>query len=361
MKKLIAGVLLLFIIVLFTIAYTRFLSPATQFAGKEKFFYIYTNNSGQQAVLDMLEKDSIVKNKSHFDWLAAKMKYWDNVRPGRYKITSGMSVREILFLIRSGRQTPVKLVINKLRLPQDLAKLLDRSLEADSAFIMGFLTNNDTLKNFGLSDTSLYAYIIPDTHEVLWTWPVEKVLVKLVDERKKWWQKEQREAKAEALGLTPDEVHILASIIEEETNKKDEKPLVASVYLNRLKIGMPLQADPTIRFALKDFTGNRVFYKQLRTPSPYNTYLNRGLPPGPICTPSKITIDAVLNAPKTDYIFFVANADLMGGHTFTTNLADHERVARVYQDSLTAWLKRKAVKEKAKRDSLAKTGQTTAK
>jgi UPF0755 protein len=272
-----------------------------------------------------------------------------------------MSVREIVFLLRSGNQEPVRLVINKLRVPTDLAKVLDRGLEADSASILRFITNNDSLKALGLTDVNLYANIIPDTHEVLWTWPLERVLNKLVEERNKWWQKNEREAKAAALGLTPDELHTLASIVEEETNKNDEKPLVASVYLNRIKKGMPLQADPTVRFALKDFKTNRVYYNQLRTPSPYNTYINKGLPPGPICTPSKKTLEAVLNTPETDYIFFVANADLMGGHTFTTNLTDHSRAARVYQDSLSAWLKRKAIKEKAKHDSNEKAGEKAAK
>jgi UPF0755 protein len=197
------------------------------------------------------------------------------------------------------------------------------------------------------------AYIIPDTYEVIWTWSPERVLQKLKEDRERWWNKNDRKALAAKIGLSQEDVHTLASIVEEETNKKDDKPKVASVYLNRLKMGMPLQADPTIRFALKNFTMNRVLFVHLRTPSPYNTYLNKGLPPGPICAASPSSLDAVLNAPKTDYIFFVADADLMGGSTFTTNLADHNKAAKVYQDSLSAWLKRKAIREKAKKDSIA--------
>ncbi|MCU0404934.1 MAG: endolytic transglycosylase MltG [Chitinophagaceae bacterium] len=359
MKKLLVFAIISIVAILMAIAYFRFLSPATRFQGKERMIYIPSVDANRETVLSILAKDSIVKNPDHFDWLADKMKYWESIKPGRYAISKDMNVREIVFLLRSGRQTPVRLVINKLRLPKDLVKVLDRAIEADSASIMVFIQNRDSLKNFGVTDTSLFSNIIPDTYEVLWTWPVQKVLTKLLDERERWWNKNDRKAKADALGLTQDEVHILASIVEEETNKKDEKPTVASVYINRLKRGMPLQADPTVRFAMKDFTSNRVLYAHLKTPSPYNTYVNRGLPPGPICTPSPVTLDAVLNAPETDYIFFVANADLMGGHTFTTNLTDHNRAAKVYQDSLSAWLKRKAIKEKAKKDSMEKAGKNT--
>lgn len=354
-KKIALGTIALLLIASF-FAYSRFFAPATQFSGKERIIYIYSNNANKDAILESLKKDSIVKNSSAVDWLASQMKYWEAIKPGRYKIMSGSSVFAIVKQLRSGIQTPSRLVINKLRLPQDLAKLLDKTLESDSAEIMEFISSSDEMKKLGLNNTNLMAYIIPDTYEVLWTWSPERVLQKLIEDRERWWSKKERKMLADKMGLTQDEVHTLASIVEEETNKSDDKPLVASVYLNRLKIGMPLQADPTIRYALKNFTMNRVLYVHLRTPSPYNTYLNKGLPPGPICTPTPATIDAVLNAPKTEYIFFVADANLMGGSTFTTNLSDHNKAARVYQDSLTSWLKRKAIREKAKKDSIAKLG-----
>ncbi len=354
-KKIALGTIALLLIAAF-FAYNRFFAPATQFSGKEKIIFIYSGNATKNAVLEMLKKDSIVLKTGAIDWLGSKMKYWENIKPGRYKITLGMSNHEIIKLLRSGIQSPSKLVINKLRLPIDLGKPLDKALESDSATIMRFITDTQALKKLGLNDANLMAYIIPDTYEVIWTWSPERVLQKLKEDRERWWNKNDRKALAEKIGLSQEDVHALASIVEEETNKKDDKPKVASVYLNRLKIGMPLQADPTIRYALKNFTMNRVLYVHLRTPSPYNTYLNKGLPPGPICTPSPATIDAVLNAPKTEYIFFVADANLMGGSTFTTNLSDHNKAARVYQDSLTAWLKRKAIREKAKKDSIAKLG-----
>lgn len=329
------------------VGYFRYLAPATGFSEKEKFLLIYTNNANKSAVLGSLEKEDLLKNTKAFAELAGWAGYWDKIKPGRYRIEKGMSVLSVVRLLRNGIQTPSKLVINKLRLPEDLAKVISRAIEADSATIMAFLSNKDSMASCGLTPDNWSANLIPNTYEVYWTYPPSKTMKRLKDEHDKWWSKNDRKARAAAKNLTPEQVHILASIVEEESNSKEDRPKIASVYMNRIKKGMPLQADPTIRFALKNFKMNRVLYTHLRTPSPYNTYLNRGLPPSPICTPLPSTLENVLDAPETDYIFFVADADLRGGSTFTTNLADHNRAAKLYQDSLTAWLKRKAAKETA--------------
>ena len=338
-----------------------FFASTTRFTASEISLYIPTQTANKETLLRMLEEDSVITSKEAFNWMAGKLEYWENIKPGRYKIQKGISVFKIIKLLRSGRQTPTRLVINRLRLPSDFAKVISRSIESDSTAVMVLLNNKEKMKELGFNETNWPAMIIPDTYELLWTWEPEKVLEKLKTERDKWWSLKDRKEKATAHGLTPYEVHIVASIVEEETNKKEDKPLVASVYLNRIKIGMPLQADPTVRFAMKDFKSNRVLYTHLKTQSPYNTYLNRGLPPGPICTATPQTLEAVLNAPKTDFIFFVANADLMGGSTFTQNLNEHNKAARLYQDSLNAWLKRKDVKEKAFRDSIAAGKETKSK
>jgi UPF0755 protein len=338
-----------------------FLAPTTRFTASETHIYLPTMGADRETILRILQEDSVVSRIEAFDWMAKKLEYWENIKPGRYKIEKEFSVFKIIKLLRSGQQSPTRLVINRLRLPSDFAKVISRSIESDTAVIMAFLNNKEKMKELGFNETNWPAMIIPNTYELLWTWEPEKVLEKLKTERDKWWAQDSREEKAAALGLTPFEVHIVASIVEEETNKKQDKPLVASVYLNRIKKGMPLQADPTVRFARKDFKSNRVLYTHLRTPSPYNTYLNRGLPPGPICTATPQTLEAVLEAPKTDYIFFVANADLMGGSTFTKNLSDHNKAARLYQDSLSTWLKRKAIKERAILDSIAAGKETVLK
>jgi UPF0755 protein len=357
MLKYVLGAIMLMVAVVALLGYTWFLAPATGFSQNQKIIYIPSKNANMTKLLEIIKADTIVNNPGNFTWWAKQMNYTENIKPGRYKVTSGMSVRQIVNMLRSGNQFPSRLVINRLRLPEDLAKVLSKSLETDSATALAFITNKDSMALLGLSTENWSANIIPDTYEVFWTWTPAKAMKKLIDDHQKWWKKNNRLALAEAKGLSPEQVHIMASIVEEETNRKEDKPLVASVYLNRLALGMPLQADPTIRFAIKDFKINRVLFSHLRTPSPYNTYLNRGLPPAPICTATQSSLDAVLNAPKTDYIFFVANADLRGGSTFTTNLSDHNKAARLYQDSLTAWLKRKAVSEGAAKDSLTKTGQ----
>jgi UPF0755 protein len=322
------------------VLYYKFLSPKTNFAAGKKYLYIRTIHATRQAVIDSLVSDSILSNVSDFEWLAAKMNYWEKIKPGRYQIPKGASVLDVLRKLRNGDHNPVNLVINKLRLPEDLARLIGKNFEADSLSVMHWLDS---------AGIDHFHHIIPNTYSFPWTYKLNRIFKKLDEEYDRWWKQDDRVQKASIKGYTLDQIYIIASIVEEETNIPSDKLNIASVYFNRLQKGMPLQADPTIRYALKNFTMNRVYYNNLAVASPYNTYRNTGLPPGPICTPSPATIDAVLNAPKTDYLFFVANADLMGGSTFTSNLADHDKAAKVYQDSLNAWLIRKAA-----RDSIAK-------
>jgi UPF0755 protein len=193
--------------------------------------------------------------------------------------------------------------------------------------------------------------IIPDTYFLNWNTSPQKILLRLKDEQEKFWSRDDRLQKAVALNLSQNQVYTLASIVEEETNMNDEKGNIASVYMNRLSANMKLAADPTIKYALKDFSLKRIYTGYLGVQSPYNTYMYKGLPPGPICTPQAITIDAVLNAPKTDYLFFVAKSDFSGYHQFTSNFADHEKYAKLYQLALDTLIARKL------QDSLNKTTQ----
>ncbi len=244
-------------------------------------------------------------------------------------------------MLRNNQQSSVNLIINKLRTREDLAKLIGKNFEVDSADVAKFLNDKDSLAKFGVNEATFMTLVIPNTYSLLWTTSTNKIIKRLKTESEKFWEKKSRKQLAEKLGLSTEGVYTIASIVEEETNKNDEKGNVASVYLNRLKRGMPLGADPTIKFALQDFSIKRILYGHLQVQSPYNTYKNAGLPPGPICTPSPKTIDAVLNAPKTDYIFFVAKSDFSGYHTFTTNFADHIKYAKEYQKKLDEYLARK--------------------
>ncbi len=219
-----------------------------------------------------------------------------------------MSIVNLVRMLRAGRQEPVNLVITKLRIKEDLAKKIGNNFETDSNSVIKFLNNNDSLSQFDVDTNSLMTIVIPNTYTFTWNTSLQKILKKLHTEEIRFWN-DNRIKEAQKLQLSQKEVYTLASIVEEETNKQEDKGKVASVYLNRMRKGMRLAADPTVKFAMKNFELKRIYTKYLSYPSPYNTYTNAGLPPGPICTPSIRTIDAVLNMPETDYIFFVARSD----------------------------------------------------
>ncbi len=342
---------ILFVILLLVVAggiasWYLFIRGATAFTSDYKIIYIYTNKATPDAVLQTLEKDSVITSTKSFNWLAGQMKYWEHIKPGRYKIPAGQSMRGVITQLRNGTQAPVDFVISrKIRQKADLARIVANTFECDSATMMAYLTNKDSLKVLGLDSTNWMTAILHNTYAATWTWPPSRIFRKLYSEQRGFWEKEERMDKAEKLGFKPGQIYILASIVAEETNREEDKPNIASTYLNRLKTGMKLQADPTVKFAMGDFKLNRILNKHLEFKSPYNTYLNAGLPPGPICTVGGNTIDAVLNAPPTDYIYFVANADLEGGSSFSSTYEQHIKLAHLYQDSLTAFLKRKAAKK----------------
>ncbi len=309
-----------------------FLGPATAFDEEKKFLYIRTNST-KEAVLDSLKKNNLVKNEAAFNWLANRLTYWQNIKPGKYEIKKSAGLLSIIRKLRNGDQTPVKLVINKIRTKEDLARLIGSRFDCDSVQIITFLNNTDSLIEFGVDTQTILSIVLPDTYTYNWSTTSKKIFQKLYNESKKFWTNE-RLKKAEANGLTQLTTSVVASIVEEETNNYAEKGNIASVYLNRMKNGMPLQADPTIKFAWKNFALKRIYEKYLFIESPYNTYKNKGLPPGPICTPSKQTIDAVLNAPKTDYLYFVASSKFNGTHDFSNTYEEHLIKAKEYQKAL---------------------------
>ena len=270
-----------------------------------------------------------------FNWLAGKLNVWERLRPGKYEIENGSSLLTLARKLRNGSQSPVNLVITKLRTRNDFAGLIGRKFESDSTAMLHFMQSNDSLKKFDLDTNTVMTAVFPNTYSLLWNSEPQKIFRKLNEQRTKFWT-DERKQKAQQLGLTPAQVHTLASIVEEETLRNDEKPTVASVYLNRLNKGMNLGADPTVKFAVGDFSLKRILFGHINSTasSPYNTYKNKGLPPGPICTPSETTIDAVLNAAKTDYLFFCAKPNGNGYHAFASNDIDHAKNAKAYQQWL---------------------------
>lgn len=321
------------------IAYSIFGPNTASFKEDHKFFYVHTGSIYGDVLRD-IQQQGIIRHEKSFDYVARLLHYPDHVLAGKYKIDAGMSNFAIVRLLRSGQQTPVRVVINKERTKSGLAALLDRYLEPDSAAFMALLNNETYLDQYKLDTNTAMCAVIPNTYQFFWNTSAKNAFKRLKKERDKFWTPE-REAEADSLGLTPNQVYILASIVEEETNKNSEKPLIASVYLNRLRAGMLLAADPTVKFAVGNFALHRITNKQTSFQSPYNTYQNTGLPPGPICTPSIKTIDAVLNAAESHYYYFCAKADFSGYHVFATNFNDHLKNARAYQKALDSLLTNK--------------------
>ena len=322
MKKIIITLLLIGFVIAAIFAWLIF-GSGTGFLENKKYLFIYTGRATQQDVMGFVKDNNLVDQPALFGWVAARLGVWKRLKPGRYEIKKGESIFRMSRTLRNGVQSPVNLVINKVRTNEDLAALLAKNFETDSTTAANFINNTDSLSTLGVNAATLMSLIIPNTYTLFWNMPVGKIIRRLKSEQENFWEKNERMEKAQALGFSPVQVSIIASIVEEETNKNDEKGNVASVYINRYNKGMALGADPTIKFAMHDFGLKRIYLKYLDVVSPYNTYKNKGLPPGPICTPSAKTIDAVLNSPKTEYLFFVAKSDFSGRHTFSTTYAEH--------------------------------------
>ncbi|MEO6681398.1 MAG: endolytic transglycosylase MltG [Ginsengibacter sp.] len=338
--KIIAAIF--FIVILFAGYFAWQLFGPTVNGGEKKFLYIKTNSTYKQ-VKDSLLADGSIKNDFWMDKVANYVDYPENVKPGKYKISKGMSIYSLVKKLRSGKQETVNLVITKLRTKEDLAKRISRVLEVDSLKAIEFLNDNRTLQSFDVDSNTVLTAVIPNTYTYYWTTSMEDIFAKLYKEEKKFWN-EKRTEKAKRLQLSEKQIYIIASIVEEETNKQDDKGKIASVYMNRLNKGMRLGADPTVKFAMKDFGLKRIYHKHLQFESPYNTYRNSGLPPGPICTPSINTIDAVLDAPETDYLFFVARADFSGYSDFANNYQQHLLYAKAYQQALNTLMEKRQEK-----------------
>lgn len=291
--------------------------------GKDMSLYIPTG-SDYQSVKNELVALNVLKSKRAFDWLAKRLKYDDNVHAGRYLLTDGMTNQQLINMLRMGYQTPVKVVFNNMRTVEQLAGRISEQIEADSLSIITEIKNDPDV------DATTF---IPNTYEFYWNTDADVFVDKMQVEYNRFWN-ETRQQKAKEIKLTQREVSILASIVDKETTKKSEMPTIAGVYLNRLRKCWPLQADPTLVYALGDYNIRRVLDIHKNIDSPYNTYKFAGLPPGPICIPSIAAIDAVLNAEKHNYFYFCAKDDLSGYHVFAKNITEHNKNAEKYRRAL---------------------------
>ena len=340
MKNLLAILFSVIVCYLFFIVFVK----STHFSGAKT--YVEYKNEGLSQFADSLVAKKIIYEKTSFLLLARILKVEDKLKAGRFLIHKKTSVLDLIRMLRNNRQATVKLVLNKVRTKGEFAKLIATEFEKDSATVMTFLTSNDSLQAFNTDTTQLFTLLIPNTYEFYWSSSMTQIINKLKKEQRLFWSQNNRIQKAVTKGMSQDQIYTLASIVEEETNYDTDKSLIASVYQNRLKKQMPLQACPTIKYAMQDFTITRIYEKYLSNASPYNTYRVKGLPPGPICTPAAKTIDLVLNAPKTDYIYFVAKADFSGYHHFSNNYDEHDRYAKEYQKKLDEYQAKKAMSNK---------------
>lgn len=299
---------------------------------KEIILYIPESASYSQA-MDSIEAHIPIKHPVVFDWIAKRKNYPANVRPGRYVIKQKISYIEAINMFRSGDQAPVNVTFNNVRNLYDLAGKIGGQISADSSAIIAFLSDSINYSKEGFNPENIISVFIPDTYQFFWNTGAEDLYTRMLREYRKFWN-DERKSKADDLKMDPAEVSTLASIVDDEAAKGEEKPRIAGVYINRLRRGIPLQADPTIKFALNDFSITRILKRHLKTDSPYNTYKYGGLPPGPIGCPTIEGIEAVLNAEKHDYLYFVAKADFSGYHHFSRTLSEHNRYAAIYQREL---------------------------
>lgn len=341
-RKLILGILLIVLLVGGYAAW-QILGPTIS-APQSKYFYIKTGTAYSDVRQSLIDQ-KIISNTWFFDLVSKKLNYPTKVKAGRYQVKGGSSLLSLLRMLRAGNQAPVNLVINKLRLKEDLAQKIAANFECDSASVMAVLNDPKTAAEYHVNENTFMTIVIPNSYSIFWNTSPEKIIAKLYNEKEKFWNAE-RLNKAKSINLSPEQVYAMASIVEEETNKEKDKGLIASVYMNRINTGMKLQADPTVKFAMKDFGLTRILLKHLSYSSPFNTYTNTGLPPGPICTPSVKTIDAVLNAPQTNYIYFVAKPDFNGYSNFASTYAEHQVFAKAYQQAIDSLEKAKAAKRK---------------
>jgi len=291
-------------------------------------------NATYQQVLDSLQKKEIFINEKAFKWVAKKKNYPVNIKTGNYEFKPGMNNNHIVNMLKAGLQKPISVIINNLRTIDQLAGIVSRYIAPDSLALLKALTDTTLINKLGFNKNTFPAIFIPNTYQLYWTTTPEKFISRMIHEYNTFWNKKRKD-EAKSLKLSPVEIITLASIVQEETNKKEEKPIVAGLYLNRLKKGIPLQSDPTVKYALGDFSVRRILKKYLEIDSPYNTYKYAGLPPGPINFPEISSIESVLHPDSNNYIYMCAKEDFSGYHSFTNNLRTHIKNAKKYQRALT--------------------------
>ena len=300
---------------------------------KSQQFFITADTKYEQLAEDITSNISNPLKVYAFDFYASHLNLENRLKPGHYTLKQGMSVISIVRMLALGEQTPINLVIGEARTLPQLAGKISKQIMADSVAIISAMYNRDLRAVLGYKRDSLIAMFVPNTYQVYWTITPEKLLERMKRESNTFWN-DSRKAKLAAMGMNSYQAMTLASIVYEETKNRGEMPKIAGVYMNRLRKKMPLQACPTVKYALGDFSLTRILHRHLQTNSPFNTYRNQGLPPAPICIPSVAAIDAVLNYQKSSYLYFCARPEFDGSHNFAKTLSEHNANSRKYNEAL---------------------------
>ncbi len=336
--KIITGILGLFLLLLISLGIYLYITYKSVFIDRagthSQPVYLYIpSSSGYRALCDSLFSKGVVSDTVLFHRTARAKKLPENIHPGHYRIPPDITLNRLVNTLRSGSQTPVNVTFNNIRMIEEMARSAGNQLQIDSAEIMEAVNDQALWEELLGHTPDPLAFFIPNTYEFYWTTSARGFIRRMHREHQSFWN-ETRRRKAEQTGLTPHKVATLASIVQEETNKVSEMARIAGVFINRLERNMKLQADPTLKYAAGDWSIRRVLNKHKTIPSPYNTYMHPGLPPGPISMPEPIAIDKVLNYENHSYLFFVASASRPGYHEFSKTLREHNNKSRAYHRHL---------------------------
>ena len=315
--------------------YQLFFSPNTMVDSDREYMLKIPSNAVFKQVSNQLYDDKVINDAISFAFVSKVLGYQEAVKPGLYKIDPKMTNLELVRMLRSGAQVPVKVTFNNVRTKEDLAEKITANLEVTPDQFLALIQDSVYIRKFDFEEETIMSMFIPNTYEFWWNTSPEALFDRMYREYQTFWT-EERKQKAQAMGLSQKEVSTLASIVQAESQKSDERPRIAGVYLNRMKIGMPLQADPTLVYATGDFTLKRILNVHKEIDSPYNTYKNAGLPPGPINLPDINSLNSVLNPESHGYYYFCAKEDFSGYHAFAKTLTEHNANARRYQAALNA-------------------------
>lgn len=315
--------------------YQIFFSPNALIDSNQNYMLKIGSNDTYKTVANRLYDDHVVNDLVSFSFLAKIMGYQENVKPGLYTVAPKMTNLELIRVLRSGKQSPIRVTFNNVRTKEDLAEKITANMEISEEQFLHLIQDSVYIRKYNFNEETIMSMFVPNTYELWWNTSAEALFDRMYKEYESFWT-DERKQKASTMGLNQTEVSTLASIVQAESQKSDERSRIAGVYLNRLRLGMPLQADPTLVFALGDFEIKRVLNVHKETDSPYNTYMYAGLPPGPINLPDINSLDAVLNAEDHSYLYFCAKEDFSGYHSFASTLAQHNANARRYQAALNA-------------------------